>query len=113
MTLKTDISQFYSSIYTHAIDWSVRGRGVAKANIHASGLGPDLDKLVRNARNGQTIGLSVGPDTSWLASEVLMARIDTALGAKFPEAIRRSARISADMTVYATSTGEAEDLLVS
>ncbi|MFI8775325.1 hypothetical protein ACIGKQ_24685 [Gordonia sp. NPDC062954] len=40
-----------------------------------------------------------------------MARIDTALGAKFPEAIRRSARISDDMTVYATSTGEAEDLL--
>lgn len=111
VTLKTDISQFYSSKYTHAIDWGIRGKDRAKSNIHSVGLGPELDKLIRNSRNGETIGLSVGPDTSWLASEVLMARIDSSLALKFPETVRRSARISDDMTVFAKSVREAEDLL--
>jgi hypothetical protein len=29
-TLQTDISNFYSSIYTHAVDWAIRGKSVAK-----------------------------------------------------------------------------------
>lgn len=113
VTLKTDISQFYSSIYTHAVDWSIRGKSKAKNNIRGNGLGPELDKLLRNSRHGQTIGLSVGPDTSWLIAEVVLARIDLELARRFPDTVRRTARFGDDMTLYATSISEAEDVLAT
>jgi hypothetical protein len=113
VTLKTDISQFYPSVYTHAVDWSIRGKAKAKRNLRGKGFGPNLDRLLRNSRGGQTIGLSVGPDTSWIVAEVLLARIDAALAVKFPAAVRRSVRFGDDMTVYASSIGEAEEILVS
>lgn len=110
VTLKTDISQFYPSVYTHAVDWCIRGKVRAKNNLRGAGLGPTLDRLIRNSRGGQTIGLSVGPDTSWLVAEVVLARVDAALANKFPNAVGRAARFGDDMTVYASSTG-AEEIL--
>lgn len=113
VTLKTDISQFYPSIYTHAVDWSIRGKARAKKDLKGSGLGPNLDKLLRNSRGGQTIGLSVGPDTSWVVAELVLANIDAGLAQKFPRAIRRTARFGDDMTVYASSLGEADEILAA
>lgn len=113
VTLKTDISQFYPSVYTHAVDWSIRGKANAKKDLRGRGLGPKLDKLLRNSRGGQTIGLSVGPDTSWLVAEVVLARIDAALARRFPSSVRRTVRFGDDMTVYASSTGEAEEILAT
>lgn len=111
VTLKADVSQFYASVYTHAVDWSIRGKRAAKRSIRAQGLGPDLDRLLRNSRQGQTIGLSIGPDTSWLVAEVLMAQVDAALERSIPQIAKRGARFSDDLTFYATSVGEAEDVL--
>ena len=99
VTLKTDISQFYPSIYTHAVDWAIRGKRKAKARLREIGLGPDLDLRLRNSRGGQTIGLSVGPDTSWLVAELILARIDEDLLKKFPRIAPRCARFGDDMTV--------------
>ncbi|GGM09232.1 hypothetical protein GCM10011594_31430 [Nakamurella endophytica] len=113
VTLKTDISQFYPSVYTHAVDWAIRGKQRAKRDLRASGLGPRLDRLLRNSRSGQTIGLSVGPDTSWLIAEVVLARIDRELVAKFPRLTRRCARFGDDMTFYAASYDEAHDVLAT
>ncbi|MFF0542836.1 RNA-directed DNA polymerase [Nocardia thailandica] len=113
VTLTTDISQFYPSIYTHAVDWCVRGKRAAKGNMRAAGLGPELDKLLRNGRGGQTVGIPVGPDTSWLIAEMLLAQVDAELCARFPTAVKRTARFGDDMTVYATSVGEAEDILAT
>src|SRR5690606_16021574 len=61
-TLKTDISMFYPSIYTHAVDWAVRGKLAAKRDRNGPHIGAKLDKALRNSRHGQTVGLSVGPD---------------------------------------------------
>ena len=113
VTLKTDISQFYPSIYTHAVDWAIRGKQRAKQNLRGTGLGPQLDRLLRNSRGGQTIGLSVGPDTSWLVAEIVLARIDSELAKRFPGLDRRCARFGDDMTFYATSHDEAHDVLGS
>jgi hypothetical protein len=38
-----------------------------------------LDLLVRNAQDGQTIGLPVGPDTSRLLAEVIGTAVDRAI----------------------------------
>ncbi len=111
VTLQTDVSQFYASIYTHAVDWAVRGKTRAKRHRHAAVLGADLDARLREARDGQTAGISIGPETSWLVSEVLMARVDEALCTKFPNLERRAFRFVDDMTFYAQSEGEAYDVL--
>jgi hypothetical protein len=113
LTLRTDISQFYPSIYTHAVDWAIRGKKKAKLNIHGTGLGPTLDKLLRNGRGGQTIGLSVGPDTSWLIAEVVLAKIDAELAKRHPTLSKRCARFGDDMTFYAASHDEAHSVLAT
>lgn len=116
VTLTTDISQFYPSIYTHAVDWSIRGKNTAKKNFRFKNgsikpLGAMLDARIRESRGGQTIGLSIGPDTSWLIAEIVLGGIDRELSREFPSATGRIARFGDDMTVYAKSRGEADDIL--
>ncbi len=113
VTLRTDISQFYGSIYTHAVDWAVRGKAAAKRAMRAHTLGVFLDSRLRESREGQTIGLSIGPDTSWLVSEVLLARVDEALCREHPTMAARAFRYIDDMTFYASSAGEAYDVLAT
>ncbi|MYA60444.1 MAG: RNA-directed DNA polymerase [Chloroflexi bacterium] len=82
-----DINRFYGSIYTHSIPWAVLGKEEAKRRFRAGSLNSHwsdaLDKLVRNCNQCQTIGIPIGPDTSRILSELVLARIDvelTALG---------------------------------
>ncbi|WP_380163772.1 RNA-directed DNA polymerase [Jannaschia sp. R86511] len=113
VTLRTDISSFYSSIYTHAIDWAVHGKAAAKRAMRSSSrtTGQLLDAYVRESRNGQTIGVSVGPDTSLLVSELVLARVDEALCREFPRLSSRAFRFVDDMVFYASSTAEAYEVL--
>lgn len=110
-TLKTDISQFYPSIYTHAVDWAVRTKRVAKRNRRDGSLGAKLDRALQYSRAGQTVGLSIGPDTSWLISEVLMGRVDGDLCKADPWVATHAFRFGDDMTLYARSRAHAEDVL--
>lgn len=73
--LRTDIARFYPSIYTHVIPWAFDGKEHAKVN-RASGLGNELDKLVRTGQDGQTMGIPVGPDTSLVIAEAVAASLD-------------------------------------
>lgn len=77
--LRTDISRFYHSIYTHSIPWVLHTKAVAKANRGMGLLGNRLDHLVRNGQDGQTVGIPIGPDTSLVIAEILMQRCDTEL----------------------------------
>lgn len=112
-TLLTDINHFYASIYTHAVDWAIRGKEAAKKDIRGKGLGASIDKCLRNSRAGQTVGISIGPDTSWLIAEVLLAPIDSRLCEEYPNVARRGLRIVDDMTFYSESLTEAHDVLAT
>jgi hypothetical protein len=74
--LKSDLSRFYHSIYTHALAWAVHGKSVAKKNKSYSLLGNRLDLLSRNGQDGQTIGVPVGPETSRILAELVGTAID-------------------------------------
>jgi len=80
-----DINRFYGSIYTHSIPWAALGKETAKvayANHTLGGTWSDvLDRLARNCNQRQTVGLAIGPDTSRILSEMLLARIDSELTA--------------------------------
>lgn len=62
--LQTDISRFYSSIYTHSIAWALHTKATAKANRRFTLLGNKIDYWVRMGQDQQTVGIPIGPDTS-------------------------------------------------
>lgn len=76
--LKTDINNYYPSIYTHSIPWALHTKPKAKKLRKPSDLqGNRLDQLIRQGQHGQTIGIPIGPDTSFLVSEILLSAVDT------------------------------------
>ncbi len=83
-TVVADISEFYHSIYTHSISWALHTKAVAKANVRARRieLGDQIDALIRKAQDNQTMGIPIGPDTSFIVSEVLLSSADTDLLAR-------------------------------
>ena len=89
----------------------MRGKATAKKHMRASRLGTFFDEALRESRAGQTVGLSIGPETSWIASEVVLARVDEALCREFPQIAKRAFRVVDDMTFYASSAGEAYEVL--
>jgi hypothetical protein len=78
--LKTDISRYYPTLYTHSISWALHGKEDAKKKRRPSDLwGNELDQAVRGTKDGQTLGIPIGPDTSLIIAEILATTIDLKL----------------------------------
>jgi hypothetical protein len=81
--LVTDISSFFSTIYTHTITWALHGKSVGKKKKKpANGpayLGDVLDQRCMDLQDRQTIGLPIGPDTSHVVAEIIATAIDERL----------------------------------
>lgn len=89
--LKVDIANCYNSIYTHAIAWAVCGKEDAKkylrkkepANLKKSyELADRLDAFIRFQKNNETNGIVVGPFSSRIFSEIILAAIDKELASQ-------------------------------
>lgn len=81
--LMADIQQFYPSIYTHSLAWALHGKVKAKKNRHDMSLtGNQLDFWVRQGQDQQTRGIPIGPDTSLVLAEILLAAVDIQLTAR-------------------------------
>lgn len=88
--IKTDIKNFYPSIYTHSIPWALHGkafiRGGARRHDH-SFAGNRLDKLFQSLNDGCTNGLPIGPAVSDLASELVASGVDRILSSDLPKGV--------------------------
>ncbi|CAH7011894.1 Reverse transcriptase domain-containing protein [Vibrio chagasii] len=81
--LKADISNFYSTIYTHSIPWVLHTKSLAKQQRRfRNNLGNKIDTLVRNSQDQQTKGIPIGTDTSFAIAELIMSEVDKQLVAK-------------------------------
>lgn len=90
--LKTDISKFYSSIYTHSVPWVTFGgkeRYKRNRDLHSSDpnkispiYGDDIDDALTWCQNQQTMGIPIGPDTSLIVAEIIACHIDKILEAR-------------------------------
>lgn len=107
--LRTDISQFYGSIYTHSIPWALHGKAHAKSNLNSTP-GDRLDKAMRDGSEGQTVGIPIGPDSSLLAAEVILAAVDRRLQSAIDGL--RGFRYMDDYELAFRSRSEAEEALV-
>lgn len=77
--VKTDITRFYPSIYTHSIPWASYGKEKVKRDIgmFKGTLADRLDLLIRKCNRNQTIGIPIGPETSRVIAEIISASIDS------------------------------------
>ncbi len=107
---KADISNFFPSIYSHSIPWSLKGKEFAKkrANRNRTLWFNKLDTYSRNLKYGETNGVLIGPHASNLISEIVLARVDYELinkGYKYTRYID-------DYTCYVENYGVAEQFFV-
>jgi len=80
--LHADIAEFYRSIYTHSIAWCTEGKAWAKDPRNRrdyARCGNAIDRAIQNSQDGQTNGVPVGPDTSFVIGEVILATVDAEL----------------------------------
>jgi hypothetical protein len=108
-----DIRAFFHSIYTHAIPWAIHGKAFAKLNRGTQHFGNLIDLLCRNAQDGQTIGLPVGPDCSRLIAEVIASQIDAALRAKVGIGPQDASRYIDDYTISSGNNHSGNDLIAA
>lgn len=79
--LKTDLSRFFPTTYTHIIPWALHTKTISKLSMNdkvlfKSLLGNALDQAVRDTQDKQTLGIPIGPDSSLVISEIIGTAID-------------------------------------
>ena len=104
--VKADISQCFSSIYSHSISWALIGKDQAKKNIKINDYYNYLDNAVHSEKNGETHGLLIGPHTSSIISELILCKIDQRLTPKW-----KYIRNIDDYTCYVKTREEADMFL--
>ncbi len=80
--LKLDISRCFDSIYTHSIEWSMRGKSFAKRNLpnrDRKTFESSFDEAIRLANWNETHGILVGPEFSRIFAEILLQSADLAV----------------------------------
>ncbi len=114
--LKVDITNCYNSFYTHSIPWAICGKDLAKSYFRTKEpisiqgkyeMGDCLDSFIRQQKNNETNGIIVGPYTSRIISEIILARIDQLMsdkGLKFK-------RYVDDYKMYFRSEAQAQESL--
>lgn len=108
--LRTDISRYYSTIYSHSISWAIHSKEIAKKNRFSDDLiGNLIDISVRNTTSGQTLGIPIGPDTSLLIAEIIGTAMDLKIKNRIDEL--KGFRYVDDYYLYFSSLSKAESAL--
>lgn len=108
--LRIDITRFYASIYTHSIPWALHTKAVAKNNRGPNYVGNIIDADMRNIQDGQTVGITTGPDTSLIISEIIGVAIDKEITTKI-SGVRNAFRYLDDYFLFFGTQAEAETAL--
>lgn len=109
--LHADFSRFFPTIYTHAIEWAIHTKAVSKAALRSRSsrtlFGNKLDECVRNMQEGQTQGIPVGPDASYIIAELIASVIDESIQKKFGGQLS-GGRLIDDYVLFFESRSDAE-----
>ncbi|RII93622.1 RNA-directed DNA polymerase [Clavibacter michiganensis] len=76
---RLDITRCFESLYTHSLDWAVRGHHASKQGIGDDVFSARLDGLFQSCNHGQTNGLIIGPEFSRIGAEIVLQDVDLAV----------------------------------
>ena len=105
----TDIANCFPSVYSHALPWAAVGFAHAKKHKspkHSGEWFNVLDLKLRSMKRGETQGVAIGPATSNIVSEAILARIDETLSKEF-----LYVRFIDDYTAYCTNEDQAQEFI--
>ncbi len=104
--VETDISNFFPSIYSHAVTWAAVGFATAKANRRGNWYN-QLDACICATNRNETQGAAIGPATSNIISELILSRVDDEMERLGFEFIR----YIDDYTAYCTTEEQAQEFI--
>ena len=109
----TDIQNFYSSIYTHSLAWSINGKENIKAHRrdYKNLIGNRIDKLFQSAHDNQTNGIPVGTLISDVISELLLKDVDSKISESLKSKDVIIARYRDDYRILSKSYQVAKEVL--
>lgn len=111
----TDISECFSSIYSHSIAWAVHDKAFAKQNRSDNGLlGNKIDRFLQSMSNGQTNGIPQGSTLTDFISEILLGYADMRLTERINELSiddYRILRYRDDYRIFVNNPGDADAIL--
>lgn len=107
--VKTDVSRYYGTLYTHVIPWAIHTKIVAKTKRRDfTLLGNILDKNLRESNSGQTFGIPIGPDTSLVIAEIIGCTLDAIIQNKFKKSSIQGFRFVDDYYIYCENQSDSE-----
>ncbi len=74
--VRTDISSCFPSIYSHSIPWALVGLEKAKRDRSPKQWFNQIDKAVQATKRNESHGVAIGPETSHILAEAILARVD-------------------------------------
>jgi hypothetical protein len=108
----TDVTNCFGSIYTHSLEWAAQGFEVAKSQLGAAKRpahwSSSLDRALQLSKRKETSGLPIGPATSSIAVEVILAAVDSELRKKYS-----FVRYIDDYTALCATHDEAQEFIRS
>ena len=105
---RTDIANFYPSVYTHSIPWAVVGLEEAKNNKkNKQAWYNQFDQAIQSIKRNETQGIAIGPATSNIIAEAILAKIDFVLSKEFIYT-----RYLDDYTAYCESHEQAQKFVL-
>jgi retron-type reverse transcriptase len=109
--IRSDITNFYNSVYTHSIGWAIHGREVAFVDKELKLTGNKIDKLVQYANDGRTNGIPVGSALSDLIAEIVLTSIDVQVSRKLKGIDFIGSRFKDDYRILCNSEKDAKAIL--
>lgn len=112
--IHTDISDCYSSIYTHSIAWALHTKPIAKDNRTKTLIGNIIDNRIQDMQNRQTNGIPQGSVLMDLIAEMVLGYADEELSIKIQEikiTNYKILRYRDDYRIFVTNSRDGEHIL--
>jgi hypothetical protein len=111
LIVRSDITNFYNSIYTHSIGWALHGQEKAFKDKTCTLVGNKIDKIVQYANNGRTNGIPVGSAVSDLIAEIILSSIDLKISQKLKDKDFIASRFKDDYRILCNTEKDAKEIL--
>lgn len=108
---RTDITNFYPSVYTHSIAWALHSREDALSDKSNNLVGNKIDRLFQYANDGRTNGIPVGSGLCDLIAEIILADIDLRVSKRTAGRDYIAVRFKDDYRILAQDQETAKDIL--